>query len=98
MSLPGPSCVDPGYICDSFNDGFNRLIEYYHTHRQRPYVEVSSSLAFVDCDNSPYVCDFFQMDPPVLLYLETQGNCEHHIPSFRSICGTKWQFVSLPLK
>lgn len=97
-SLPGPSCKDPSYICNSFNDAFNKLIEYYHTHRHRPYVEFGSTLAFIDCDNTPHICDFLNMDPPVLLYLETQESCETHLPSFTSICGTKWQFIPLPLK
>ncbi|RDI89033.1 hypothetical protein Vi05172_g1256 [Venturia inaequalis] len=97
-SLPGPSCIDPPYICNSFNNAFNNLIEYYHTHRHHPYVEFGSNLAFVDCDNSPPICDFVQMDPPVLLYLETQGGCETHLPSFNQICGTKWKFIPLPLQ
>lgn len=96
-SLPGPSCLDPPHICNSFNNAFNKLIEYYHTHRHQPYVEFGAKLAFIDCDNTPAICDFVQMDPPVLLYLETQGGCETHLPSFRQICGTKWKFIPLPL-
>lgn len=97
-SLPGPSCIDPPYICNTFNNAFNKLIEYYHTHRHHPDVEFGSTLAFIDCDNSPSICDFVNMDPPVLLYLETQRECETHLPSFKQICGTKWKFIPLPLQ
>lgn len=78
-SLPRPSCIDPPYICNGFNNAFNKLIEYYHTHRHHPYVELGSNLAFIDCDNSPFICNFVHMDPPVLLYLETQGESERRI-------------------
>ena len=96
-SEPNGSCVDEPYICDSFNDGFNRLLEYYHTHGTSRTSR--ASYGFMDCDVSPLLCDIFGIDPVMLLHLETKEPFKIEMEEeFRWICTTKWSLVSLPLK
>ncbi len=97
-STPNGSCIDEPYICDSFNAGFNQLLEYYHTEG-RLRTSRAGYPGFMDCDVSPLICDEFNIDPVMLLHLETKSPCTSEFETkFRFICSTKWSFVSLPLK
>lgn len=96
MSLPGPSCVDPADICHSFNKGFDRLIELYHTHRENQTAH--TALTFVDCDVSPYLCDEWSVDPVLLAHMQTSSLCKLELDPFRYRCSVKWRFVALPLQ
>jgi len=91
------SCEDPPYICDSWNEGFNRLLEYYHTHGTTRTTK-GVSYGFVDCDVSPMICEMWDIKPVMLVYLETKSPCTSEMDPFRFICSVKWTFVPLPLK
>lgn len=95
FTLPGPSCTQSSHICNSFNDAFNHLIEYYHAN---PTQRQNSALAFIDCDNTPALCDGLMVEPPMLQFLETLWPCEYHWPRFTTSCGVRWTAVPLPLK
>ncbi|RWQ94380.1 hypothetical protein C8Q69DRAFT_470011, partial [Paecilomyces variotii] len=96
ISLPGPSCVDSPEICHSFNNGFDRLLELYHTQRQ--YQSANTGLTFVDCDVSPYICDEWGVDPVMLIHVRTSSPCRMEMSPFRWYCSVKWHFVALPLR
>ncbi|KAL1868345.1 hypothetical protein Plec18167_008270 [Paecilomyces lecythidis] len=96
ISLPGPSCVDSPDICHSFNSGFDRLLELYHTHRQNQ--TANTGLTFVDCDVSPYICDEWGVNPVMLIHVRTSSPCRTEMSPFRWYCSVKWHFVALPLR
>jgi hypothetical protein len=97
-STPNGSCIDEPYICDSFNAGFNQLLEFYHTEGHLRTSRAGYP-GFMDCDVSPLLCDDFNIDPVMLLHLETKSPCTSEFePSFHLVCSTKWSLVSLPLK
>jgi hypothetical protein len=96
FSPPGKgSCVDSPSICDSFNVAFNTLaIKSYGPNSAN---RIRTTLAFMDCDNSPLLCDTFRINPVMLLHLETKPPCfvkkDHTF-----VCSKQWTYVSLPLK
>ena len=96
-SVPNPngSCVDEPWICDAYNEGFNKLLEYYHAHGTKSTDR--SHYAFIDCDASPLLCHLFSIDPVMLLHLYTSS--PYNISEdFTFTCSAKWSLVALPLK
>lgn len=92
---PGPgTCVDPPEICQSFNEAFNTVLEQMHPKNGR--TAHWPLLRFVDCDNSPLVCDWLGVDPVMLIHVTT-GHCEYHFPPMSHTCDMKWTFIPLPL-
>lgn len=99
FSPPNGSCTDESYICHSFNEAFNQLLENYHTTEGRYARNGRASLGFVDCDVSPLLCDDFHMDPVMLLHVQTKRPCTPmRFPEFDFNCSVKWSLVPLPLK
>jgi hypothetical protein len=96
-SLPGPHCIDEPHICNAYNRAYDRLIELYHTHRANQTSR--AGVAFVDCDNSPALCDEWMVQPVILIHVRTQRPCRTEFkPQLHFICSVKWRFVALPLK
>jgi hypothetical protein len=96
VSLPGRSCTDAPQICNAFNDGFNALLEYYHTHRA--IQQAGGGLTFVDCDVSSRLCDTLGVTPVMLAHVETKSPCASNGALFDMSCSVKWTYISLPLK
>ncbi|KAF2098222.1 hypothetical protein NA57DRAFT_77014 [Rhizodiscina lignyota] len=95
FSLPGGGCVDPHETCDAFNRAFDRFVELMHTKTVWPS---RGLLRFVDCDNSPIVCDRWQVDAVMLAHVK-MGHCNMLFkPEVRWICDVRWTYVGLPLK
>ncbi|KAF4556682.1 Hypothetical protein D9617_1g085610 [Elsinoe fawcettii] len=94
------SCVDEPAVCDAYNAGYQRLVDQYHTrpagHRPK------GDLKFIDCDVSPAICDWWQLNPVMLVHVKTQQPC-HFITDFETgrprllyLCSVKWTYVGLP--
>lgn len=102
-SSPGGSCVDEGWVCDAFNEGFDHLMELSHTHIQHDCGTVggytsSAIYAFMDCDVSPLLCDHFYADPVMLIHLKTTMPCRMEMEKgWRISCAARWSLVGLPL-
>lgn len=95
FSLPDAGCVDPPEICNSFNQAFNTLLEQLHVDNGR--TASWPLLRFIDCDNSPLMCDWLGVDAVMLIHVDT-GHCEFSLqPSFSFTCDMKWTFIPLPL-
>lgn len=95
--LPGPTCIDPPETCRAFNQGFDRLIEFYHTHRK--YQSANTALAFVDCDISPVLCSEWGLDPVLLVHIKTSWPGEiNWMQGGNDRFPVQWRFVALPLK
>lgn len=101
-TAPNGSCVDEAHICNSFNAGFNQVLENGHTLGYKPYESSASGEtghAFMDCDVSPLLCDYFGVDPVMLIHMETKEPCIVELErEYKRSCSVKWTLVGLPLK
>lgn len=96
--LPGGSCVDPPEMCDAYNAAFQQLVD---DARARKFAPTSRGLwRFMDCDNTPALCDNFQLDPVMVIRVEVpEGGCRSpDWPIFSFACNVKWSYIGLPLK
>lgn len=101
-TAPNGSCVDEAHICNSFNDGFNQVLENDHILGCKPHEFGASGNirhAFMDCDVSPLLCDYFGVDPVMLIHMETKEPCTIELePEYKRSCSVKWTLVGLPLR
>lgn len=98
-SKPNGSCVDSEDICSSYNEGFNRLVEEYHVSEAGSGAQTSkATLAFMDCDVSPLLCDVFQLSPVMLMHFKTMQPCRmEYDVELKWFCSTRWTLIGLPL-
>ncbi|CZR58800.1 uncharacterized protein PAC_08692 [Phialocephala subalpina] len=91
---PNGSCVDAPYICHGFNAAFDHIVERQHTHRRAS----AASLAFMDCDVTPALCDEFDTDAVFLMHLQTMMPCTNKKAGvFDPVCSVRWSRFGLPL-
>lgn len=97
FSMPGGSCIDPPKMCDAYNEAYQQLI---FDMRAKKFVPSGRGLErFIDCDNSPLLCDQLMVDPVMVIHVEVpEGACEFQLePAVAWACDVKWSFYGLPL-
>ncbi|KAF1996933.1 hypothetical protein P154DRAFT_525230 [Amniculicola lignicola CBS 123094] len=100
------SCEDPAYMCDDYNEAFDRISARWHgmdaegdKEPHSPGKRTSDAiLRFVDCDVTPLFCSWhwgMDVGAVMLIHMKIGNDCEYSMGIGR--CSVEWRFVALPL-